>query len=168
MSGLPGSGKSTLADGLAAALACTLFSVDPIESALLRSGLKKSVEMGLAAYLVAEVLADEHLRRGLSVVVDAVNAVEEAREMWRNLAHRRGVALRVVECVVAEDVHQQRIRARVRSLYGIPEVTWQDVEERRKIYVPWTEERLVLDTAAPQAENLQRALDYIHSTTRHA
>jgi adenylate kinase family enzyme len=44
ISGLPGSGKSTLAEGLAAKLSIPLFSVDPIESSLIRSGLKEALK----------------------------------------------------------------------------------------------------------------------------
>jgi len=163
MSGLPGTGKSTLAEALAEALAWPVFSVDPIESALLRSGLERSFETGLAAYWVAEVLADEQLKRGLSVIVDAVNAVREAQTMWLNLARKRCVSLRLIECVVAEAVHQQRIETRVRGMHGIPEVSWQDVEKRRRAYAPWTEEHLVLDTAQPHSDNVRRALEYIQS-----
>jgi predicted kinase len=71
ISGLPGSGKSTVAESLAAKLSVPLFSVDPIESAILKSGLKRSFETGLAAYLVAEALAGEHLKLGLSVIIDS-------------------------------------------------------------------------------------------------
>ncbi len=55
--------------------------VDPIESAILQSGLTRSVATGLADYLVAETLVREQLTLGLSVVVDAVNPVQEARDM---------------------------------------------------------------------------------------
>ena len=68
ISGLPGSGKSTLAEGLAAKLSIPLFSVDPIESSLIRSGLKRSFETGLAAYVVTETLAGEQLNLGMSVL----------------------------------------------------------------------------------------------------
>lgn len=61
-SGLPGSGKSTLAEAVAARLKLPLFSVDPIESAIIKSGIKKSFKTGYAAYLVAETLAVEQLK----------------------------------------------------------------------------------------------------------
>ena len=41
-------------------------------------------ETGLAAYLVAEVVARESLTLGHTVVVDAANYVEQARQMWRD------------------------------------------------------------------------------------
>jgi predicted kinase len=161
VAGLPGSGKSTVAEKLAAELSLPLFSVDPIESSILKSGLKRSFETGLAAYLVAETLADEQLKLGLSVIIDAVNPVKEARAMWRNLTRKHHATLIIIECVLDKELHKQRIESRIRNMHGIPEVTWQDVENRRQEYQPWEEERLVLNTANTPEENVKQALDYI-------
>ncbi len=147
ISGLPGAGKSTVAESLAAELSVPLFSVDPIESSILKSGLKRSFETGLAAYLVVEALAGEQLKRGLSVIIDAVSPVQEARDMWHNLARTYNATLIIIECVLEREFHKKRIESRIRNMHGIPEVSWEDVENRRKTYLPWKEERLVLDTA---------------------
>lgn len=161
VSGLPGSGKSTVAESLAAKLSIPHFSVDPIESAMLKSGLPRSFETGLAAYLVAETLAGQQLKCGLSATIDAVSGVQEARDMWHSLVCIHDAILIIIECVLPREVHKQRIEARVRNMHGIPEVTWQDVEERRKTYLPWKEERLVLDMAPAHGESIQKTLDYI-------
>ena len=167
-SGLPGVGKSTLAERVAQELAFPLFSVDPIESALLKSGLTRSFETGLAAYLVAETLADAHLTRGLSVIIDAVNPVQEARDMWQHLAEKHHVVLHLLECVCEPHLHQARIAARSRQMYGLAEVTWEEVEQRRASYVPWTEARLVIDTAQPLEACVQQAIVYVSSLAERA
>src|SRR5713101_1968057 len=77
MSGLPGSGKSTIAERIAEKLLIPIFSVDPIESAIIEAGVQQGFETGLAAYIVAATLASEQLKLGISVVIDAVNADEE-------------------------------------------------------------------------------------------
>ena len=164
ISGLPGSGKSTIAEGLAKALKYPLLSVDPIESSIIRSGINRSFETGLAAYLVAERLAAEQLGLGMSVIIDAVSGVQEARDMWRNLSDRFQAPLIIIECVLDPDLHKKRIESRTRNLHGIPEVTWQDVENRRKEYLVWEEERLILDTAQPIENNLAKVFEYIHKT----
>ena len=161
ISGLPGSGKSTVAESLAAKLSIPLFSVDQIESSIIKSGLKRSFETGLAAYVVTETLAGEQLKLGMSVVIDAVSPVQEARDMWHNLVHMQNATLIIIECVLEKELHKKRIESRRRNMFGIPEVTWDDVENRRKIYLPWKEERLVLDTSSTHEKNVQEALDYI-------
>ncbi len=103
---------------------------------------------GVAAYTVARAMAREQLRFGLSVIVDAVNPVEAAREMWRSLAREQGARLLVIECVCSDrQLHRQRVEGRTRNIPGLAEVTWERVEERRREYEPWTDDRLVLDTA---------------------
>jgi predicted kinase len=162
ISGLPGSGKSTVAESLVEKLSAPLFSVDPIESSIIQSGIKRSFETGLAAYIVAEALAGEQLKHGLSVIIDAVSPVQEARDMWHNLARKHHATLIIIECVLDRELHKERIESRIRNMHGIPEVTWEDVENRRKNYLPWKEERLVLDTANIHEKSVKKALEYIH------
>lgn len=161
ITGLPGSGKSTLAEDIAKELSLPILSVDPIESAVIKSGIAKSFETGLAAYLVAETLASEQLAAGNSVIIDAVSGVKPARDMWHDLSSKHNTQLVIIECTLNSDLHKQRIEARIRNLHGIPEVTWTDVENRRKEYLPWEEKRLILDTANSPKDNLDEALKYI-------
>ena len=162
LSGLPGSGKSTVAEGLSRTLSIPLFSIDPIEAAMWRGGLSKD-QTGIAAYDVAIALADEHLRLGHSVIVDAVNPIEAPRAAWRNLAAKHRAEMKIIECVCADEaVHRQRIEARVRNIAGMPEVTWDRVQRRRAEYEAWTDARLTLDTSAKSAEQLiTEALNYL-------
>jgi predicted kinase len=162
LSGLPGSGKSTLADGLSRALSMPVFSVDPIEAAMWRSGLARD-QTGIAAYDVAITLAGENLQLGHSVIVDAVNPVEAPRAAWRSLAARHRTDLKIIECVCADQtVHRRRIEARVRNIEGMPEVSWARVLARRAEYQAWTEARLILDTSVGAPENLlAEALNYL-------
>ena len=163
LSGLPGSGKSTLAEGLSRALSISVFSVDPIEAGMRRSGLAEA-QTGIAAYYVAQTLADEHLRLGHSVIIDAVSPVEAPRAAWRDLAAKYRAALKIVECVCEDQtVHRHRIESRVRNTDGIRGITWAEVQEgRRSEYEPWTDPRLVLDTSTKSADQLvTEALNYL-------
>jgi predicted kinase len=157
LAGLPGSGKSTLAVGLSRSLSVPIFSVDPIEAAMWRGGLARA-QTGVAAYDVAVTLADEHLRLGHSVIVDAVNPVEAPRAAWRNLAAQHQAGLKIIECLCADEaVHRGRIEARVRAIDGMPEITWARVLERRAEYRTWTDARLTLDTSIDTPETLLAA-----------
>jgi predicted kinase len=164
VSGLPGSGKSMVAEVISRSLSLPVFSIDPIEAAMWRGGLARS-QTGIAAYVVAMTLADEHLRLGHSVIIDAVNPVEAPRAGWRDLAAKHQADLKIIECACADEaVHRRRIEARVRAIDGMPEITWARVLERRAEYQPWTDERLTLDTSvdAP-GKLLAAALSYLRS-----
>jgi predicted kinase len=100
-------------------------------------------------------LAEEHLRLGHSVVIDAVNPVEAPRAAWRNLSTKYRADLKIIECVCAnEATHRRRVEARVRGIEGMAEVTWARVEQRRAGYEAWTDARLTLDTSAQPPERL--------------
>jgi len=162
LAGLPGSGKSTLAEGVSRILSIPVFSIDPIEAAMWRGGLAPA-QTGVAAYEVAVTLADQQLRLGHSVIVDAVNPVGAPRAAWRSLAAKHRAELKIIECICAdENVHRQRIEARLRNIDGMPETTWARVQARRAEYEAWTGERLVLDTSvATPATLLAEVLDYL-------
>jgi predicted kinase len=109
-------------------------------------------------------LASEQLGLGLSVVVDAVNAEEEPKVLWRRLAERQGATLVVIEMKLADvGLHRARVEARVRGLPGFSEVSWERVEVRRKASTSWREPSLTLDAVNPPAENLSQAIQYIRA-----
>ena len=96
MSGLSGSGKSTIAHELAKAMRMPVLSIDPIEAAMWASGLPRS-DTGLAAYYVARAIAAENLRLGQTVIIDAVNPVEDGGWWWRHLAAGKNLPLTCLE-----------------------------------------------------------------------
>jgi predicted kinase len=163
MSGLPGSGKSALAKELARALGISVFSVDPIESALLHAGMQRSFETGLAAYLVAEALAGAQLEIGQGAIIDAVNAVEPAKNMWRELARTHHTPLRVIECRCSDEaMHRTRLASRHRGLHErLKEPTWADVQARRAEQTPWKEPVFEVDSICTLEENVARVLAWL-------
>jgi predicted kinase len=162
VAGLPGTGKSTLADAIGRHFRAPVFSVDPIEAAIWRSGIARSFETGLAAYEVAATLAEHEMHLGISVVVDAVSSVEIARAMWRSAARRAGAEIRIIEVVCTDErLHRKRLEARQRDIAGFYEPTWASVQERRDEYEPWSDDRLILDTIAALDDNLATAFAYV-------
>ena len=167
MAGLPGSGKSAVAADLGRAWPAAVLSVDPVEAAMWRAGVQRQQPTGLAAYLVVEAVADELLDLGQAVIVDAVNAVEPAREQWRALARRHDLLVRFIEVICPDrDLHRRRLQQRHRDLEGFPEPTWMSVEARRAGFAEWTDDRLVLDSTRPREENLAAALDHLAARPR--
>ena len=162
MAGVPATGKSTIARALAASIDLVVFSVDPIEAAMLRAGVSPREPTGLAAYVVAEQLAREHLLAGRDALIDAVNDAAEAREQWRSLASALGTPLVYIEVFCSDaDTHRRRLHARRHQPAEIPEPAWSSLRARRAALDAWDEPRLRLDSMNPLDENLASALAHI-------
>jgi predicted kinase len=168
MAGLPGTGKSTIGLDLATKLEMPVVPVDQIETAILEAGIDCDQPTGLAAYLVAETLAERVLVSGTSVVVDAVNAAATAREQWVNLAARLTEPIRFIEVICSDpEVHRSRIEHWRKSMPHI-RLTWNAVEQSLDDYAEWTGvsatvPRLTLDSIEPRDANLDRAIAFLGS-----
>jgi len=167
MAGLPGSGKSTIAEVVGNRLGFAVLSVDPIESAILSAGIDSDQPTGLAAYLVAEAIADAALANGQTIIVDAVNAVDPAREQWLSLARKHGETVNFIEVTCSDpELHRTRLETRGRNLAHISETTWHAVEQSLDEYAEWTGgsaavARITLDTVEPLGVNVDRALAFL-------
>ncbi|MDH6180560.1 putative kinase [Microbacteriaceae bacterium SG_E_30_P1] len=168
MAGLPGTGKSTIGQVVASRLGIPVVPVDPIETAILQAGIASDQPTGLAAYLVAETLAERVLEAGTGVLIDAVNAVAPAREQWVHLAARTGEPIRFIEVVCSDpDLHRERIESWRRSMPHI-QLTWNAVEQSLDDYSEWTGEsaaiaRITLDSVEPLGTNVERAVAFLQS-----
>ena len=140
--GLPGTGKSTLAGHLAQDSGAVWLRIDEIEGAMRRNGLT-AAQTGVAAYSVAHDVAASHLRRGLTVIADAVNPVGAARLGWRELARSVRARHVVVETSCPDPVRLERIARRE------PDAL---VPLTAGAYEPRTDDRLVVDTTRPLDE----------------
>ncbi len=155
--GLPGTGKSTLAARLAEETGAVWLRIDEIECAMRRNGLTAD-QTGVAAYSVAHDVAANHLRRGLTVIADAVNPVHEARDGWRGLAASLNCDHLVIETVCPDGFeHRRRVETRTSDLPGWVYPTWAEVQKAAVLYEPRSDHRLTLDTSQP-AEDSYREL----------
>jgi predicted kinase len=158
--GLPGVGKSTLAAAVAAELPAAVLAVDTVDFTLQRYAVHES-RPGFAAYGVVAALAEQQLRIGHHVIIDAVNPVKAARDLWTDLADRMAVPLRVVEVICGDDdEHRRRVESRyaARDHEGIPD--WVRVLERRTEYEPYLGPRLVVDTHLAK-DPVPSVIDYL-------
>jgi predicted kinase len=157
--GLPGAGKSTLARLVAERLDAVWLRVDTLEAAILKAGIPRSFETGLAAYLGARDVGADHLELGRDVVIDAVNGVEPARRMWRDLAKEFRAKRCVIEVTCSDpEEHRKRVESRAAPTPPLPLPAWEDVVHCE--YQPWTEPVLSVDGMSPPKENLRRILAY--------
>lgn len=161
--GLPGTGKSALAGQLAADTDAVWLRIDEIDGALRRHGLTPE-QTGIASYGVAHDVAANHLRRGLTVIADAVNPVAEARHGWRDLASAVGARHVVVETVCPDRAeHRRRVETRSSDLPGWVHPTWEQVHRAAEEYQPRTDDRLVLDTTGPVEVTYRRLVDHLRT-----
>lgn len=160
--GLPGAGKSTLAAAIADVIPVLSLRVDAIEAAMWKYGIPPE-QSGLAAYSVMHAVAGPHLRRGQTVVADAVSSVEAARAGWAATAQGCGAKLRVVE-VVCPDAgeHRRRVERRSNDLAGFTLPTWDQVERVRAEYEPRHDDRLTVDSTRVLADILADTLVFLH------
>jgi predicted kinase len=169
MAGLPGAGKSTIAGILGGRLNASVVSVDPIESAILAAGIDSDQPTGLAAYLVAETMAELVLDSGHHVIVDAVNAVNPAREQWVTLAARQSEQVRFIEVVCSDiDLHRRRLETRGQRHPHVDEPTWHAVEQSLDDYADWSGPsaavaRITLDSVQPLGVNVDLAFAFLQN-----
>jgi predicted kinase len=164
VSGLPASGKSTLAAGVADRLSCAHVSIDTVEAAMWRSGIKRSHNSGVAAYEVTAAVAAQQIAAGRDAVVDAVNDSTAARDTWPPVAaaHPNGRLLVLFTRIDDERVHRERVEGR-KPLPGFYIPTWSDVVERARRYPEWPGVTVV-DTGEPYSVTLATAMAAVEAT----
>lgn len=143
-SGLPGTGKTSIARELAKRLHAAYLRIDTIEQAIVSCGnIDPIMEEGYeAAYRVAA----ENLRIGQHIVADSVNPLEITREAWAEVAREANVRLINVEVICSDEAeHRRRVESRSSDIPDLVLPTWDKVKSRE--YHPWTQPRIVIDTA---------------------
>lgn len=79
-----------MAEVVAASTGSVHLSIDEVEESTLACGLPRGWPLGVAAFEATRAMAEQNLRLGHDVIVDAVNDGEEARQTWRTPASRTG------------------------------------------------------------------------------
>ena len=153
--GLPGSGKTLLARSVADRLGATFLRIDTIESAV--ASTLAPVGGSPVGYVAAAQVAEDQLVAGRDVVVDAVNAVEPAREGWRRLGGRTGARLLFVEVVCTDPVeHRRRVEGRSGDWPG------HDVPDGHTVssapWEPFADDRLLVDNLGDPAPHVEAVL----------
>jgi predicted kinase len=159
--GLPGVGKTALARAVADRLAATFLRVDTIEAAIVST--LTPFEDNAVGYVVAGWVAADQLRGGRSVVADAVNNVEPARQGWITVARDCAVPLRFVEVICSNPVeHRRRVEMRTAEMPGHGVPTWEQVRHRE--WEPFTQPRMLVDNLGNPERNIQTVLDWLLQT----
>ncbi len=163
--GLPGTGKSSIAEAVARELGIPVFAKDWLEATLIRCELQSAKDappLGSAGYELLTTLAERQLQLGQSVILDSVASTLSIRATWRALAQTYRAEWRVIECICSDEAAQlDRMKVRQRHIPSWHELDWSEVERVKAYYVPWDEERLILDAVNSLEENIAAALQYL-------
>ena len=82
----------------------------------------------------------------------------------KHLALKHKINLVIIEGFCSdENIHKQRIEARVRGLHGIREITWEGVQQRKGEYTDWKEPVCRVDAMNSTEANVKRVLAYVSS-----
>lgn len=149
--GLPGCGKTTLARAVADELGATFLRIDTFEAAIVST--LTPFEDNPVGYVAAAWVAEDQLRGGRTVVVDACNNVREARKLWTDLALGSNVRLRWIEVICSDAVeHRRRVETRKPDRPGQGNPTWAQV--RTRTWEPFAEPRILIDNTGAVAEHV--------------
>ncbi len=163
--GSPGTGKSALAEAVGQELGIPVLAKDWLEATLLRCELtpiNQDKPLGFAGYQLLTILAERQLMLGQSVILDSVASTVSIRSSWKQLAMEYDAEWRVIECICSdESLHRARMNVRQRNIPGWHELDWSEVERVKAYYLPWDEDRLILNAIHPLEDNLKLAFEYL-------
>jgi predicted kinase len=146
--GLPGTGKTTIAREVARRCRATYLRIDSIEQAV-RSANMLVGDVGATGYAVAYALSEANLRLGQIVVADCVNPMAVTRAAWRSVATAASSPIIEIEVICSDrQEHRRRVEDRTVDVPGLTPPPWGSVMAHD--YEPWSEPRVVIDTAEMQ------------------
>lgn len=156
LGGLPATGKTTLARLLCVRIGAVHLRIDTIEQTV-RTQLASGADVGAIGYAIAQSIARDNLRLGLTVVADSVNPIDETRDSWLAAGVAAGAPVIEVELIRSDPSdHRQQVESRVSDIVGLRLPSWQDVQSRD--YRSWTRPHLVVDTSGRTIEESLRDL----------
>jgi aminoglycoside phosphotransferase family enzyme/predicted kinase len=171
--GLPGTGKTALARAMAGRLGGVVHSSDWIRKELVgippTARASAAFEAGIYApgltqrtYTRLLELGDADLAAGTTAGLDATFRSAEVRHLAYAVAAARGVPYFVVECQCPEAVIRTRMERRAAHGEGASDADWNIyLQQRSSFQRPTRDEtgrQVVVDTAAPLAAAVERAL----------
>jgi predicted kinase len=163
VSGLPGTGKSFLCRKLAERLSFLILASDTLRKILFPSPQYKENE-NRRLFSACHVLIEELLQKGIPVILDATNLVENHREYLYRAAERAKARLILVWVEAPTEVVRQRLLAREKA--AIPqddsEAGWEVYNKMKPRSEEISRNHLVVDTS----QDITTAIDKIVRTTK--
>jgi len=162
MTGLMGTGKSVLARNLAFRLGAEILQMDVLRKELLNipstdhhfSGFGEGIyseDVTRRTYAEALIRAEEILRKGKPVIIDASYKRREERLKAKSAAERLQADFYVIGCQCTEDVLKGRLEKRLSETGEASDGRWEIYQAQKNDFEPINElppsEYVVVDTA---------------------
>lgn len=160
MVGLPGTGKSSVVNALHPKMPHIVIATDKVRASMRQSPVYNTAEIMLV-YEVCYGLIERRLRRGQRVVFDGSNLLAARREYLQQLARRCGSPVAICYVQAAQEVIQQRLRARAlrgHNNMDKSDADWIVYKWMVEAQEPLTEEHLIVDTTDTPPEKLAQNL----------
>ena len=102
----------------------------------------------------------------MTVIADSVNPLDVTREAWTEVAREANARLVDVEIICSDEAeHQRRVETRPSDIPDLVLPTWDKVKSRE--YHPWTEPRIVIDTARRSIDAcVEELMSQLHPTPK--
>ncbi len=164
-SGLTGTGKSRLAEALASELDLALFQSDPIRKEISRVAPEDhrfeafgkgiySQETSRKTYQTLLSEAEEALRQGRPVILDATYLKQAQRDAAQRLADRHRAPFFVIEVTCPEEEVKKRLSDRIREVGTISDGRWEIYLSQKEIREPITgispAQHFIIDTSGKE------------------
>lgn len=164
VSGLPGSGKSYFSRQLASRAPLAVVESDAMRSALFGTPTHSGPESA-RLFRACHALIEDLLRRGIPVLFDATNLVEQFRERLYSIAERTDAKLVLVRVEAPEDVIAHRLSQREAGNGDSDDNSTAGLEVYRRmasVVEPIRRNHYAVDTSreiAPVVDKIARELD---------
>ena len=162
--GLPGSGKSYFSRQLSSRAPLAVVESDAMRCALFGTPTHSGPESA-RLFRACHALIEDLLRRGIPVLFDATNLIEQFRERLYSIAHRTEAKLVIVRVEASEDVIAHRLAQREAGNGDSDDNSTADLDVYRRMassVEPIRRNHYAVDTSrdiAPVVEKICRELD---------
>lgn len=166
VAGLKAAGKTTLAEAIAQRERIPYFAFDKLRKELLPTTFQNVFASKDDIHTLALNLVADQLRLGLSVVFEGEFLTDDIRHRFSDVATAHGAEFCPIHITVGDDaVWQRRIITTIEAADRDATFTgWHELLAMRRVYVPWPDGTLIVDSALSLDDNYAAVQAYLAST----
>jgi len=155
--GLPGTGKSSFSKELSKRFSAVHINSDVVRKKLFTTP-SYTVEEKNTVYNDMAAQAEELLKKGKNVILDATFFHRKYRNLMRETAGRTGVKTHLILCYLGESETKNRIMQRKS---GVSDADYEVYLKLKKEFEPIEGKHLRIDTSMPLKKRLKLVEDFI-------